>query len=214
MKTGIIFDMDGTLWDSAENIAISWTSVIARGENPDRREVGAEEIHSIMGLTMTDIALRLFPSTDPALREEIMAECMEVENQYLAEHGGILYDDLEETLRQLRQDGWPLYIVSNCQSGYIEAFLHYYHFEEYFEDIECFGNTRLPKSGSIRQLADRNHLDDFYYVGDIQADHDATVTAGGKFIHAAYGFGSIREEVPELEKISDLPALMKKLRNR
>ena len=28
MKQGIIFDMDGTLWDSAENVAKSWNLVI------------------------------------------------------------------------------------------------------------------------------------------------------------------------------------------
>lgn len=211
MKTGIIFDMDGTLWDSAENIAISWSSVMSRRENPDRQHVSVEEIHNIMGLTMTDIAHRLFPSSDPGLCEQIMNECMEVENQYLAKHGGVLYEGLEEALRQLCLDGWPLYIVSNCQSGYIEAFLSYYHFEQYFEDIDCFGNTGLPKSGTIRKLADRNHLDGFYYVGDIQADYDATVEAGGSFIHASYGFGTIRAEVPSIKSITDLPDLMKQL---
>lgn len=28
MKQGIIFDMDGTLWDSADGVAKSWTQVI------------------------------------------------------------------------------------------------------------------------------------------------------------------------------------------
>ena len=28
MKRGIIFDMDGTLWDSAENVAKSWNVAI------------------------------------------------------------------------------------------------------------------------------------------------------------------------------------------
>lgn len=28
MKRGIIFDMDGTLWDSAENVAESWNVAI------------------------------------------------------------------------------------------------------------------------------------------------------------------------------------------
>ena len=211
MKTGIIFDMDGTLWDSAKNIAIAWSSVMAARNNPDRQKVSVEEIHSIMGLTMTDIALRLFPSSEESLRQQIMEECMDVENRYLAEHGGHLYGGVEECLRQLRADGWPLYIVSNCQSGYIEAFLQYYHFEPYFDDIECFGNTGLPKSGSIRLLADRCRLDDFYYVGDIQGDCDATMEAGGKFIHAAYGFGTIREEVPAIGSITELPALMRQL---
>ena len=211
MKTGIIFDMDGTLWDSADNIAIAWSRVISECPNPDRVEVSAEEIHNLMGMTMTDIALHLFPASDASLRERMMNKCMDIENQYLAENGGVLYDGLEDTLRRLRRNGWPLYIVSNCQSGYIEAFLSYYHFEKYFEDIDCFGNTGLPKSGSIRRLADRCHLDDFYYVGDIQADCDATLAAGGKFIHAAYGFGTIREEVPELQDIRELPELLERL---
>ena len=211
MKTGLIFDMDGTLWDSAENIAVAWSSVMARVPNPDRREVSAEEIHSIMGLTMTDIAQRLFPASDAVLRKAIMEECMEVENRYLEEHGGILYENLENTFQKLRRDNWPLYIVSNCQSGYIEAFLDHYGFGKYFDDIDCFGNTGLPKSGTIRLLADRCQLDNFYYIGDIQADCDAALAAGGKFIHASYGFGTVRETVPTLEKFSDLPELLKQL---
>ncbi len=206
--------MDGTLWDPAEQIATAWSRVIRHYPNPDRTDVSAEEVHRIMGMTMTDVALNLFPDSDPSLRDEIMDECMEKENQYLEENGGTIYDNLEDTLRRLCSDGWPLYIVSNCQSGYIEAFLSYYHFEPYFQDIECFGNTGLPKSGSIRRLADRCGLDNFYYVGDIQADCDATIEAGGRFIHAAYGFGTVREEVPELQKISDLPALLKDLSAR
>ena len=211
MKTGIIFDMDGTLWDSAENIAVAWSSVINRYPNPDRKNVSAGDVHSIMGMTMTDVALSLFPESPSTLRDQMMRECMDVENRYLAEHGGQLYDRLEETLQQLRLDGWPLYIVSNCQSGYIEAFLSYYHFGKYFDDIDCFGNTGLPKSGTIRRLAGRCRLDDFYYIGDIQADYDATMEAGGKFIHAAYGFGSINTEVPELKEIAELPQLLRKL---
>ncbi len=203
--------MDGTLWDPAEQIATAWTGVIRHFSNPDRTEVSAEEVRSIMGMTMTDVALNLFPASDPSLRDEIMEECMDQENQYLEKHGGVLYEGLEDTLLQLGSDGWPLYIVSNCQSGYIEAFLTYYHFEPYFQDIECFGNTGLPKSGSIRRLVERCRLDRYYYVGDIQADYDATVEAGGLFIHAAYGLGTVREEVPELKRITDLPQLMKDL---
>lgn len=209
MKTGIIFDMDGTLWDPAENIAKSWTSVISRNPNPDRTQTTADDVHRIMGKTMTEVALSLFPDSEPELRDAIMKECMEVENAYLLENGGVIYNGLEETLQQLREDGWPLYIVSNCQSGYIEAFLTYYHFEQYFDDIDCFGNTGKPKKDTIRRLADRCQLDEFYYVGDIQGDYDATMAAGGRFIHAAYGFGTIGADVPRIERITELPALMK-----
>ena len=59
--------------------------------------------------------------------------------------------------------------------------------------------------------ASRNSLDKAWYVGDIQGDYDATVKAGLDFIHAAYGFGTIAQTVPELEQFSDLPELMETL---
>ncbi len=41
-------------------------------------------------------------------------------------------------------------------------------------------------------------MDDAVYVGDIQGDYDASMDAGVKFIHAAYGFGTIEDKVPEI----------------
>jgi 2,4-dienoyl-CoA reductase-like NADH-dependent reductase (Old Yellow Enzyme family) len=50
----------------------------------------------------------------------------------------------------------------------------------------------------------RNALDDAVYVGDIQGDYDASMDAGVKFIHAAYGFGTIEDKVPEIHKFCEL----------
>ena len=43
------------------------------------------------------------------------------------------------------------------------------------------------------------------YVGDIQGDYDSSKKAGVKFIHAAYGFGTIDDDVPAIRKFSELP---------
>lgn len=203
MKKGIIFDMDGTLWDSAENVARSWTEVIQKEYSIDR-VITTEQIQSVMGRTMDVIADILFADElDREKRMEMMHRCVAYENDYLREKGGELYPELEETLKKLKTD-YHLYIVSNCQSGYIEAFLDYYGFAEYFEDIECFGNNGYQKGKNIRLLADRNELTDAVYVGDIQGDYDATMEAGLKFIHAAYGFGTINAEVDKIENFAQL----------
>ena len=99
---------------------------------------------------------------------------------------------------------YHLYIVSNCQSGYIEAFLDYYHFHDLIEDFACYGDNDQPKGVNIRLICEKNGLDDAVYVGDIQGDYDESMKAGVKFIHAAYGFGTIREKVPEIHKFEDL----------
>ncbi len=209
MKTGLIFDMDGTLWDSSANVASAWNEKI-KELGYDHREITKQDIMSIMGLTMDKIADIILDDVPKEERYDLLDKCGKSENDYLRRHGAVLYPDLEKTLIRLKEK-YPLYIVSNCQSGYIESFLEYYGFGKYFEDIECYGNNLKPKADNIALIAERNGLDKSWYIGDIQGDHDAAVKAGSGFIHAAYGFGTIEQDVPKIEKFSDLPGLLEKL---
>ena len=209
MKTGIIFDMDGTLWDSSENVAASWTEKL-RSIGSDRPEITKEDIMGIMGMTMDRVADIIFAGLPKEKRMELLELCCVYENDYLRKHGGVLYPELEDTLAVLKEK-YSLYIVSNCQKGYIEAFLDHFGFWKYFDDIECYGNNLLEKGDNIALLAKRNALERAFYVGDIQADYDATMKAGYEFIHAAYGFGTIDHPVPELKQFKDLPALLETL---
>lgn len=209
MKTGIIFDMDGTLWDSSANVAASWTEKL-RLIGSDRPEITKEDIMGVMGLTMDRIADIIFADLPKEQRMELLEQCCIYENDYLRDHGGILYPGLEETLVSLKEK-YSLYIVSNCQKGYIEAFLDHFDFWKYFDDIECYGNNLLEKGDNIALLAKRNALERAFYVGDIQGDYDATMKAGYEFIHAAYGFGKIDHPVPELQQFRDLPELIETL---
>ena len=209
MKKGIIFDMDGTLWDSSENVAISWTEKV-RELGYDFPDITQQDVMGVMGLTMDRIADILFGSLPLEERRELLDRCCDNEEQYLLRHGGVLYPDLEKTLIRLKKN-YHLYIVSNCQSGYIETFLEHYGFGEHFDDIECYGNNLKGKGDNIALIVSRNGLDKAWYVGDIQGDYDSTMEAGIDFIHSAYGFGTIDHPVPELDRFSDLPGLMKEL---
>ena len=202
MKNGIIFDMDGTLWDSAAGVAESWNeAILAYGY--ERKPLTAGDIQSVMGKTMEDIADILFPELNVMQRKELLDLCCRLENDYLRRHGGVLYPDIRKTMEKLKVN-YHLYIVSNCQAGYIEAFLDYYKFHDLIEDIECYGNNDKPKGENIALLYQRNNLEDAVYVGDIQGDYDASMSAGVRFIHAGYGFGKVEADVPEIQKFSDL----------
>lgn len=202
MKQGIIFDMDGTLWDSAENVAASWNAAIEKSGFVQRKLTEAD-IKSVMGKTMDVIADELFSDLPAEERMQLLHICCEEENEYLREHGGMLYDGVKDTLKKLRER-YHLYIVSNCQKGYIEAFLDFYRLWDNIEDIECYGNNLLQKSENIRLVAERNGLDGAVYVGDIQADYDASRKAGVGFVHAAYGFGTVDAEVPRIHTFKEL----------
>lgn len=205
MKRGIIFDMDGTLWDSSDNVAKSWNIAIEKSGKL-KRTLTTADMKRVMGKTMDEIADLLFAELSRKERMQLLDLCCETENAYLSEHGGILYPQVEETLQVLKKN-YNLYIVSNCQKGYIEAFLEYYDFGKYVDDRECYGNNLRPKGENIRLVAERNGLEQAVYVGDIQGDYVASCKAMVPFIHAAYGFGTIDAAVPAIHTFSDLQTL-------
>ena len=211
MKKGIIFDMDGTLWDSAENVVKAWNTIIEQPQYALKPLIAAD-MYRVMGMTMDALGQALWSNVSEDTRTEILQKCYGVENSYLKEHGGRLYPKLTETLEKLKEK-YHLYIVSNCQSGYIEAFLDHYKLWNLFDDIECYGNNNRNKGENISDIVKRNNLDKAVYVGDIQGDYDATMEAGINFVHAAYGFGTISQPVERIDSISELLDVADKIFN-
>lgn len=185
----LIFDLDGTLWDSRDEIIECWNIVLA--EHPDiNKIVTKEELNGNLGRPLTEIARRMFPDQPDELRQKLMADCADWENKYLAVHGALLFPKLEETLTKL-QEKIPLFVVSNCQDGYIESFYSGNKMEKYFKDYECIGRTGLQKGDNIKLVIERNGLKAPAYVGDTQGDADAARHANVPFIYARYGFGQV-----------------------
>ena len=208
-KKGILFDLDGTLWDSSEGVAKSFN--IALSQLGYDLELTKQDMQSVMGKVMDEIAHIFFDKLDPEKAEDIMRCCTKVEGEYIAKFGGPIYEGLEQTLKKLKQEGWFIACVSNCQSGYIEAFLQFSGLGEYFDDIECWGNTQKLKAYNISLTASRNNLTHVVYVGDTLGDYNSACEAGAKFIHASYGFGEVPAGTPKIARLSELPDLAAKL---
>ena len=205
MNTGIIFDLDGTLWDSSEQVVKSWNEVL---EPRAGKTITVSDMQGYMGKTLEKIGELILPDIAADLRSDIMKECCDNENSYLMRHGGKLFPDLEAVLKKLSEK-YKLFIVSNCQDGYIEVFLEYYGLGKYFTDTECPGRSGLEKSGNIRLVIERNGLEKAVYIGDTQGDCDSAEAAGVQFIHAAYGFGKIDHEVPKIFSLTEISDAVK-----
>lgn len=185
---GIILDVDGTLWDSTPIVADSWNRA-ARECGLSDYAVTPDTLKGLFGKTMAVIAENMFPDEKPGRRQEIMELCCRYEQEALEQDEcKICYPGVVETIRQLAQKA-PVFIVSNCQSGYIELFLEKTGLGPCVTDLECFGNNGRTKGENIRLVAERNCLNHPVYVGDTQGDCDAACEAGVPFIHAEYGFG-------------------------
>ncbi|MGR3764313.1 HAD family hydrolase [Rossellomorea sp. NS-SX7] len=186
----IIFDLDGTLWDSRETVLKAWNGVIRRHDKV-KNELTSQQLKETMGLQMDEIGRKLFPQLNDEEREAFLSACSEVETQHLSEKGGILYNRVEEVLISLAKK-YRLFIVSNCQHGYIEAFYEYHRLEKHFIDYENPGRTGLSKGENIKLIIERNNLKQPVYVGDTEGDQKAAQSAGIPFVYARYGFGEAK----------------------
>ena len=210
MKKGILFDLDGTLWDSAGAVTCSWNTALATLDEFQVR-ITRGDMMRFMGNLLFDIGRMMLPKhlSDERV-QQIVDLCIEYEHAYLRKHGAPLYENLLRTLTELKKD-YSLYIVSNCQAGYIEVFLDYFKLWDMFEDYECPGRTGLLKADNIRLVCERNHLDAAVYVGDTDGDYNATCKAGLPFIHAAYGYGKPHDPTPSVCRFDALPEIIKEI---
>lgn len=203
----IIFDLDGTLWDSTANVAIAWQGA-KQQVNYIKDDITADTVRSITGMAYDAIFEKLFPYLDEAVRNEFKAMCAKNEIETLHSKGGALYPQLAETLTYLKTR-YRLFIVSNCQSGYIEIFLGMDKMLSYFEGHQCYGTKGQPKFQNILDIVADHGLKTPVYIGDTTGDRDSAQKAGVPFIYAAYGFGLVNDGyIAEIHQFSELQGLL------
>ena len=203
-EIGLIFDVDGTLWDSSSEVAASWDEIAFKETG---RHITKEDLVETMGLPMTAIADRLFPELKKEDRIDLLNRCTAYELVYLLKHPGKLYPGEEKTLKTLKEGGFHLAILSNAQPGYIEVLLSSTGLGYLFDDHICWGDNLLPKSKNMEILKARNKWDEVLYIGDTSMDEEESDKAGVKFVHASYGFGKASHPFLTLKTFEDLLSL-------
>ena len=203
-------DIDGTLWNTTGVVAKAWNKAIADcGFDAD--QVNASGLQKEFGKPMNVIADDLWPALSQEQKDLLMKQCCVREQEALKEnHEDISYPAVRDTIKALAQK-FRLYIVSNCQSGYIELTMEKNKIADFISDHECYGDTGMGKADNLRLLVRRNGIKAPVYVGDTQGDADACREAGVKFVWAGYGFGSVQEFAAKIDRFDQLLDLFQNL---
>lgn len=207
-KLNLILDIDGTLWNTTEVVAIAWNdSLDAVGLSHYNRPVTASMLQKEFGKPMDEIVNDLFPNLDKKMQSVLMDEIKRLEQDaVLSAKENMAYPDVIPTLQDISKY-CNLFIVSNCQDGYIPLVTNKLGITDCILDYECFGNTGLSKAENISLILKRNHIDpnNTYYLGDTIGDYNSSSSAGVPFIYAAYGFGDIPDYSGlRIDKFKDL----------
>ncbi|MHC5671016.1 HAD family hydrolase [Nostoc sp.] len=198
--TGVIFDLDGTLWNISSICADAWNQAIHLA-NIQRTPITEDDISRVSGLPFIDCIKNIFPDLVEESIFKISPLIEKCEKKEIRTRGGTLYKGVSEYLDTLSAQ-FPLFVVSNCEYWYLQAFLSMplnssntsKIFGDIFIDSECFGRTQKPKAENIIAICQRNSLKNAIYIGDTESDRLAAMKAGVDFIHVTYGFGYIESE--------------------
>lgn len=184
----VIFDVDGTIWDASDQVARSWSKTLSNIAG-EKVVIATEAMRKTMGLMMDEIAKIILPESLGGLdRNALLERCMNEENAYLSEHPGVYYPGVAECIEHIAKHV-KVYILSNAQTGYIEAMLANARFKPFIAGFACYGDQKLEKADNLAYLMKKEGIDEAVYVGDTAHDEEETHKAGLPFIHAAYGYG-------------------------
>ena len=199
----LIFDIDGTLWDSRAIVAEGY-NIQLKEEGLEHLSVNPEILKTVFGKVNTEIANILFASLPEAERYPLLERCMERENRQLEEDEcKIGYPKVKETLEKLHEKH-RLFIVSNSQCGYPQLCMDKLGLTELFSGDLCFGQTMTSKGETIQKLMKDHNITSACYIGDTQGDLEATELAGIPFVYCAFGFGNPTHYWKKIDKFEEL----------
>ena len=208
MYDGIIFHIDGTLWDSRKGVAESWNMALRDYTDYDIT-LNYEELGKLFGKPMIEIFRTIFPDMTNAEMERLIPVFYTYEHKYLAENPPSLYAGGERVLAELSRE-YPLFIVTNAQSGYIECLFEATGIKKYFTDWLCYGDTKSEKDVTMKMLIQKNNLKSPVYIGDTQGDFDSCKKAGVPMIYAAYGLGNVKNPEITVNSVTELLDILRR----
>ena len=187
----VIFDLDGTLLDTLEDLADSMNYALSAHNMKERT---LDEIRAFVGNGMLNLARKAVPEgTD----EEVINAVLATFKAHYADHSQDKtkpYDGIIPLLSSLKERGIPTAVVSNKGDYAVQLLM-----PKYFGDLidvaigELEGVARKPEPDTVHLAMKRMGVKNPVYVGDSEVDVLTAKNAGIDGIFVTWGFRSKKE---------------------
>ena len=188
MKRAVIFDLDGTLLNSLEDLAAAANFALRNRNFPERT---VEEVRRFIGNGVPLLIKRAVPAGTPA---EVEAACLADFRAYYSAHmldRTVPYPGIPALLEHLKEQGYRLAVVSNKFETAVQALCRHAFgtlFHEAIGDRE--GYRKKPAPDNLLRCMERVGVsrEEVLYIGDSPTDIETAGNAGVDFIGVLWGF--------------------------
>ncbi len=186
--TTIVFDLDGTLLNTLDDLADSTNYALTQFGFPTR---SVEEVRRFVGNGVRKLMERAVPAGTDSERFEAVFDCFK---RYYVEHCMVktdLYPGIADLLHELKTAGYKIAIVSNkLQGGVDELYRHYFQDTVQVAVGERAGTRRKPAPDMVEIALQELGVekDEAVYVGDSDVDVATAAHAGLPCISVLWGF--------------------------
>ncbi|MDO8499554.1 MAG: HAD hydrolase-like protein [bacterium] len=205
----IIFDIDGTLWNSCPAVAAGWNMGLAKlGVH---KKVTAKQIESVAGHPPSECIDILLPGMRKKY-PELLVTFSGCTLEAVRTNGGKIYPGVIRGIKKLATQ-YKIFLVSNCEDWYLNLFLDFSGLKSTLTGWDCYGLSMLTRQQMLSKTRSNFDLVNSLYVGDTMGDEQAAKEAKMEFAHVTYGFGPVSAGARSFNSFDALVGYMMNLAN-
>ncbi|QHE51610.1 HAD hydrolase-like protein [Pontibacillus sp. HMF3514] len=210
MPQAIIFDMDGTLFQTDKILELSLEDTFnhLRSQNLWGTETPIEKYREIMGVPLPKVWEALLPNHSIEVWEQTDAYFLERLIENIKRGKGALYPNVKEVFSYLVKNGYSIYIASNGLKEYLEAIVSYYKLDQWVTETFSIQQIEsLHKSELVKRILENYQVTHAAVVGDRLSDVKAAKDNGLVSIGCNFDFARENELAQADMVIDDLSEL-------
>lgn len=181
MTQAIIFDMDGTLFQTDNILEVSLDDVFSRlrSLNKWNTDTPIDQYRKILGVPLPKVWEKLLPQHSDEERAKVDAYFLERLIENIRSGKGALYPNVKEVFRYLKENNYSIYIASNGLTDYLNTIVSYYHLDRWVTETFSIQQIQsLNKSDLVHRIVKKYGITTGAVVGDRLSDINAAKDNG------------------------------------
>ncbi|PDZ71596.1 HAD family hydrolase [Bacillus pseudomycoides] len=210
MLQSLIFDMDGTLFQTEKILELSLNDTFNHLQSLNLWDTVTpiDKYREIMGVPLPKVWEALLPNHSNEVREQMDAYFLERLVENIRSGKGALYPNVKEVFRYLKENNCSIYIASNGLTEYLQAIVSYYNLDNWVTETFSIQQIRtLDKGDLVKTIIKKYDIKKAAVVGDRLSDINAAKDNGLIAIGCNFDFAQEDELAQANLVINDLMEL-------